>query len=549
MNALFAARLNHHPWHITPSAAQELRVLAETQITLDDFISPRSPMRAYGGVAFINVCGVLAGGMPGIWEKLGNTDYRTLASEVSAAKADTSVRAAVLYVRSPGGNCVGCTEIYDLVSDLAATKPVIAYTDAMMCSAAYYIASAASFIYASKTAAVGSIGTIYTLCDASEALKAMGVRVFQIASGDLKGGSAEAGYTPAQIADLERVIADYFEAFSSDVRKKRTISDDAMRGQWFKADKAPTGLVDFIGLPTMAAGDALRLAGGDGSLMAPDVVGQFFGIAAPSAAHGGGNKNHGNGGQFSSGAGGGKSYRDDTNSVGSHIHVQAKGDTGDKIHVGLEAIHTVHTDGNLEHDASADNQVEKGSGEYDPRVRSKPRLGVKDSGKHKAFTAVHEVGHYIDDHGLDGGGQDFSSNQDHTDRIAGLKASFATQEIDGKTVSPQARQHLATLEAVQGLKDALGKTKEVAALKNLKVTGPLSATVKDAQQDHQIFARAYSQHIATQSQHPELLRGLKADRDSQFGKFAHLHWSDESFKPVGQKFETLFKAKGWQKGQ
>ena len=85
--------------------------MAETQITLDDFITPRQVMRTYGGVAFINVCGVLAGDMPGIWEKLGNTDYRTLTAELVAAKADASVRSVILYVRSPGGNCAGCTEI------------------------------------------------------------------------------------------------------------------------------------------------------------------------------------------------------------------------------------------------------------------------------------------------------------------------------------------------------------------------------------------------------------------------------------------------------
>ena len=56
-----------------------------------------------------------------------------------------------------------------------------------------------------------------------------------------------AGYTQAQLEDVQRIVDDYSAAFFSDVRKKRTISDDAMRGQWFKADVAPAGIVDFIG--------------------------------------------------------------------------------------------------------------------------------------------------------------------------------------------------------------------------------------------------------------------------------------------------------------
>ncbi len=545
MNTLFAARLNYHPWHITPAAAQELRVLAETQITLDDFITPRQPMRVVNGVAIIHVTGVLAGGMPGIWEKLGNTDYDTLGAEIAAAAESASVRAALLLVSSPGGNCVGCTEIYDAVSALAAGMPVIAYTRSMMCSAAYYIASAASFIYASKTASVGCIGTIFTLTDASKGLEAMGIRVFQIASGDLKGGGTAVGYTNAQIADLERLVGDYFTAFSADVRKKRDISDDAMRGQWFKADAAPAGLVDFIGTPTLAAQDALALAGSGstGSLSTPEGAWEDV-----FAAHGGGNKNHGKAGLFSSGPGGGKSYKDDKKSVGSHVHVKATGDTGEAIHEGLEAIHTAHTDGGLERQVSADNKAgRKAVGEYDPRKQSDLRFGVKDSGKHKAFTAVHEVGHYLDDQALGTDGAEFSSTQDHTDEINGLKASHERQEAAGRTVSLESRQYLATLEAVKDLKDTLGKTREVMDLKKLKPAGPLAGDIKDAQQDHQIFARAYSQHIATESQHPALLRGLNADRNSQFGKENHLHWSDESFKPVAEKFHALFKAKGWQK--
>ena len=151
-------------------------------------------MRALNGVAVINVCGVLAGGMPGFWEKVGNTDYQTLLSEIAAAKGNSAVKAVLQNVNSPGGNCVGCTEVYDAWADLAAAKPVIAYTRGMMCSAAYYGASAANFIYASKTGHGGMHRhDLYLDGCVRRDSNRWASKWIQVASGDLKGRRIHGG--------------------------------------------------------------------------------------------------------------------------------------------------------------------------------------------------------------------------------------------------------------------------------------------------------------------------------------------------------------------
>ena len=74
--------------------------------------------------------------------------------------------------------------------------------------------------------------------------------------------------------------------------------------------------------------------------------------------------------------------------------------------------------------------------------------------------------------------------------------------------------------------------------------GPLVQDVAEAQQNHVIWARAYSQYIAQKSQNPTLLAGLNARRSNLDFDFLKMYWSDKNFQPVAEKFDALFRAKG-----
>lgn len=81
-----------------------------------------------------------------------------LAMDFSAAVANPSVSAIVLNIDSPGGQVAGTAEFAAMVR--GSNKPVIAYVGGMGASAAYWIASAAREIVASRTAMVGGIGVV-----------------------------------------------------------------------------------------------------------------------------------------------------------------------------------------------------------------------------------------------------------------------------------------------------------------------------------------------------------------------------------------------------
>ena len=79
-------------------------------------------------------------------------------STIREARRDSSIKAIVLRINSPGGSAYGSDVIWREVKLAAATKPVIASMGDVAASGGYYIAAAASTIMADRTTITGSIG-------------------------------------------------------------------------------------------------------------------------------------------------------------------------------------------------------------------------------------------------------------------------------------------------------------------------------------------------------------------------------------------------------
>ena len=78
---------------------------------------------------------------------------------------DPNMKGIVLDIDSGGGQVSGTPEFHDFYKKIT-QKPVVAYTDGYMCSAAYYIGAAADHIVANKRAdKIGSIGTMISFLD------------------------------------------------------------------------------------------------------------------------------------------------------------------------------------------------------------------------------------------------------------------------------------------------------------------------------------------------------------------------------------------------
>lgn len=202
------------------------------------------------GVLVLSVKGSLVADLTG---QFGNwaTGYDYITAAIKRASADTTVRAIVLDINSPGGMVRGCSECGDAIAAAAKVKPVIAYAADTAASAAYWLASQSTEIHVSNTGEVGSIGVITGHFDESEWLKQIGVKYTPLFAGERKADLSP--YLPitdeAKAAMQERLNAVYAE-FISAVAKGRGIDGNVVRNTqaaMFASKKAVrAGLADRV---------------------------------------------------------------------------------------------------------------------------------------------------------------------------------------------------------------------------------------------------------------------------------------------------------------
>lgn len=92
----------------------------------------------------------------------GSASLNDLAQDFYNCLKNESISAIIFDIDSPGGVMSGVNEFSEIIFNSRGIKPIIAYTNGIAASAAYYIASACDEIVIDKTGGVGSIGVIKT---------------------------------------------------------------------------------------------------------------------------------------------------------------------------------------------------------------------------------------------------------------------------------------------------------------------------------------------------------------------------------------------------
>jgi len=189
---------------------------------------------------------------------------------IRQAAADPNVDAILLRIDSPGGTVAGTADLAAEVKRASEQKPVHAFAEDLAASAAYWVASKASKIYAnSATAMIGSIGTFIGLYDYSVQAEKEGVRAIVIKAGKLKGaGFAGTEITDEQQAMWQRVVDQVQAEFVAGVATGRNVSVETVEG-WADGrihaanDAAKLGMIDGIqSFEETLAGLAQLVAGG-----------------------------------------------------------------------------------------------------------------------------------------------------------------------------------------------------------------------------------------------------------------------------------------------
>jgi len=212
----------NQPWAILPERLETLSATSEALVkSADAVVEPGYENQ--GGVAVIPIMGVLTKN-PDWWED--GTAMNNVKAAFRAAVDDPSIHSIVLFIDSPGGTVDGTQELASVIEGARGQKPVIAYTDGMMASAAYWIGSAADKIYISgDTVDVGSIGVVCAHIDISKLEDRFGVKVTEIYAGKYKRIASEhAPLSDEGRASIQDRIDTFYGIFVDNVARNRGIT-------------------------------------------------------------------------------------------------------------------------------------------------------------------------------------------------------------------------------------------------------------------------------------------------------------------------------------
>lgn len=232
------------PWAILPEKLEEIREIYITHLRGDkidikaieaQLLIPlnnkRKDMEIQNGVAVIELDGVLAKKMNLFMDISGGTSTQIIGNQIRAALADDDVTAIVLNIDSPGGTVDGTAELADLIFQSRGDKPIVAFVDGLMASAAFWIGSAADRILISgDTAMVGSVGVIATHVDQSRFNEMKGVKVTHIVSGKFKAvGSPHMPLNENGLKTIQDEVNAIMSVFVAKVAEFRGVSEEAIR--------------------------------------------------------------------------------------------------------------------------------------------------------------------------------------------------------------------------------------------------------------------------------------------------------------------------------
>jgi protease-4 len=242
--------------------AVALLVTAIVWTTMKSLNGDSDGMETFGGgskIGVIDISGVIM-------------DADKLDTQIRKMGDDSSIKAIILHIDSPGGGAAASQEIYHEVVRVRQEKhkKIVASIESVGASGAYYIASGCDKIYANEASVVGSVGVIMEWTNYGELMRWAKLKNIVIHAGELKdAGDPTRDLTPQEEAYFQSLVDNMYAQFVRDVATGRHTTDDKIRplatGQvWTGQQAIPLGLIDKIGGYRVALMDTAKDAGING---------------------------------------------------------------------------------------------------------------------------------------------------------------------------------------------------------------------------------------------------------------------------------------------
>src|SRR5580692_7388099 len=168
---------------------------------------------------------------------------------------DSSIKAIILHVNSPGGGVAASEEIYREVKRLREEKKkrVVVSIETVGASGAFYVAAASDKIYADQGSVVGSIGVIAEWMNYGDLLKWAKLKNVVIKTGEFKDtGNPARDLTPNEQAYMQALIDNMFGQFVKAVADGRGMKYDDVKAiangkVWTGQQALDMKLIDNVG--------------------------------------------------------------------------------------------------------------------------------------------------------------------------------------------------------------------------------------------------------------------------------------------------------------
>ena len=176
------------------------------------------------------------------------------ANIIADVRKDSTVKAVVLRVNSPGGSVLASEKIKAELDLLRADRPVIASYGSYAASGGYWISANSDYIFSNATTLTGSIGVFSMIPDLSKAVnEKLHVHITPINSNkhaDMLNGMR--ALDPQETAYMQASVEKIYSKFTGIVAEGRNMTveavDEIAQGRvWTGSEALGIGLVDSIG--------------------------------------------------------------------------------------------------------------------------------------------------------------------------------------------------------------------------------------------------------------------------------------------------------------
>lgn len=211
-------------------------------------------------------------------------DSKPFIEQVKKYDEDSSIKAIIIQINSPGGGSTASQEIYDYVKRIADRhekdknkKPIVSTISTVGASGAYYVASGTNRIFSTRSSIVGSIGVIAEWVNYGDLMKWAKLKDVTFKAGSLKdAGNPTRDMTPEEKAYFQDLLDNMHGQFIHDVAVGRKMKDEDIKAiangrVWTGEQAKPLKLVDDLGDFQTAVDETAKMVGikGEPTLVRP----------------------------------------------------------------------------------------------------------------------------------------------------------------------------------------------------------------------------------------------------------------------------------------